>query len=576
MRHPNSRIASSLAGFLAIAGIVAAMAQPAHSQRMPSTLRYGSGLIDIPTASVLPHLTFTGTYSGFTASIPEFVIVDPHGHFITPGPQYEKWLADGSVAIGLFDRIEVGASLQHFADEEEGGNLLGGFGRLSLLPSSVENLDLAVGARWAKSPTFGSRYQYDFQPNRLGYPDSRLHKDVGHDGEFSSNWTPYAVATAHLPVSEASAVSLTAGWGSGLFAAGGDLEDFHDDGGGSGIFGGAGAHIGIGGNRQLNLMAEFNSFEVNGGVQVDLGYVRLGAFALGLFHDGSSTFRSRKLGVLASVAMPTVKADTVITPYTVVRADTAITQRMVVTADTSVVGRLLPDNARRTVTTTVLFLFDQDEITEEGQAMLMEKANVMRANPVVELSVEGHADDIGDSQYNYDLGMARANNVVEFLTSNGIAAGRLSAMSHGEEMPVVETRSFREMAPNRRVEFVITAEETQETVITADTTMVPDTTITERTIEMADTVVTPSRWGSNTTRNDDSLGAAGDGMAVEVASADAGVTAHGPALRGDPGLGRVAMMVDGVAADRTARREGALGVVAGKGIRAQRDRKRMT
>ncbi|SVA84077.1 uncharacterized protein METZ01_LOCUS136931, partial [marine metagenome] len=36
-----------------------------QSPSMPSTLRYGSGLIDIPVSSVLPHMAVTGTFSGF-------------------------------------------------------------------------------------------------------------------------------------------------------------------------------------------------------------------------------------------------------------------------------------------------------------------------------------------------------------------------------------------------------------------------------------------------------------------------------------------------------------------------------
>ena len=534
MRFSSFRTASSLAAFLLVAGLAATMAQPAQSQRMPSTLRYGSGLIDIPAASVLPHLAFTGTYSGFMASIPEFVIVDPHGHLITPGSQYEKWLSDGSIALGLFNRVEIGASLQHFADEEEGGTMLGGFARISVLPASIRNFDLALGARYVTSPTFGDRYSYEFQPNRLGYPDSRLHSTVGHDDddEFSGNLTPYAVATAHLPISAASSISLTGGWGTGLFSAGDDLHDFHADGSAQGAFGGVGAHIGIGGNRQISLMAEYNGIDVNSGVQVDLGYVRVGAFGLGLLHDAGSTFLSRKFGVLASVAIPTIKPDTMITPYTVTRADTTITPRMVVTVDTTMVGRPLPAAVREVIAQRLLYVFDESAINEENEAMLREKIDALRAHPSVMLSIEGHADDIGDEQYNYDLGMARAANVFDFLTGNGIAASRLSAISHGETVPFVETNSFREMGPNRRVEFVITAEEMQEMMITADTMTMADTTITEHTIEMADTVITPSRWGHNTMRgnSDDAPDAVATGLPGKEARADVGALGQGDAL----------------------------------------------
>ena len=494
--HRASKLRS---GALAVLGLLF-LVQPASPQnvRMPSTLRYGSGLLDIPVASVLPHMTFTATYSGFTASIPDFVIVDPMGNFITVGPSYEKWLSDASVAIGLFDRVELGASLQHFAAAEDGGNLFGGFARVSLMPSSVNNFDLAVGARYTNSPTFGDRYAYDFQPNRLGYPDSRLHADVG-DEEYSANLSPYAVATAHLPVSDASAISLTGGWGSGVFSAGGgqELDSFHHDGSSGGIFAGAGIHIGMGGRRQLNLVGEYNGFDMNAGVQLDLGYVRVGGFALGVAHDGSSTFRSRKFGVMGTIALPSNKADTVITPYTVTVVDTTVTMRAVITADTTVEGRALAASDRATLDAMILFEFDQADLTETGQSQVQAKSAILRNNPGVEISIEGHADEIGTEQYNIDLGMERANAVVEALTGGGIGSGRLSAMSHGESMPLTPGRSAEARTQNRRVEFTITRETTPETVITADTTMVPDTTFTERQIEMADTVVTPARWSYN-------------------------------------------------------------------------------
>ena len=533
--QPIHRASRFRSGALAVFGLLF-LVQPASTQnvRMPSTLRYGSGLLDIPVASVLPHRTFTATYSGFTTSIPQFVIVDPTGNRITEGAPYEKWLSDASFAIGLFDRVELGASIQHFAAPEDGGNLFGGFARVSLMPSSVSNFDLAVGARYTNSPTFGDQYAFDFQPNRLGYPDSRLHADVG-GGEYSANLTPYAVATAHLPISDGSGISLTGGWGSGLFSAGSDL-DFHQDGGGSGIFAGAGIHIGLRNRRQLNLVGEYNGFDMNAGVQLDVGYLRAGFFALGLTHDGTSTFRSRKLGVMGTIALPTNKADTVITPYTVTVVDTTVTMRTVITADTTVTGRALADSDRETLEAMILFEFDQSELTESGQAQVEAKATILRDNPGVEVNIEGHADEIGTEQYNTNLGMDRANGVLEALTGAGVSAGRLTAISLGESMPLTSGRSDEARAQNRRVEFSVTRETTPETVITADTTMVPDTTFTDRQIEMADTVVTPARWSQH------DGGDTGDGLAASgevVRLAVAGVGAARPAVGRPVAAGRL-------------------------------------
>ena len=218
--------------FLALALLVLPALGAAQINTMPSTLRYGSGLLDIPVASVLPHLTFVGAYSGFG---------------------YEEWRSGGSFAVGFFDRVEVGATLQHDAGMPRGDNIAGAFGRLSLLPRSVERLDLAAGARYVSSPS----------------------------------WSPYLVATAMLPGIETGPadydVTLSLGWGDGLFL-------------------GSAIHLSLGAGRLMHLMAEFDGLDANAGVQLDFGGIRVGAFSLGLEQDDDTSNRSRKFGVMGSVA----------------------------------------------------------------------------------------------------------------------------------------------------------------------------------------------------------------------------------------------------------------------------------
>ena len=281
---------------------------PASAQTlgtMPGTLRYGSGLLDIPVASVLPHLALTATWSGFRVSVAETVVPDSPGETVPAGQRYERWFSDGSLAIGLFDRVELGASLQHFAGADRGGKVLGAFGRLAFLRPGAHGLGLAAGLRYLTSPSFGGGESGEVRPNRLGYPDWRVTRNAAGGGDFGGNFSPYVVGTAVLPGFAAGPTTydgtLHLGWGGGLFSAGREME-FYRDADSGGIFAGAAVHFGLGGGRLLNLMAEFNGFDANAGLQLDLGGVRIGAFALGLQHDGTSTFRSRKFGVLGSVA----------------------------------------------------------------------------------------------------------------------------------------------------------------------------------------------------------------------------------------------------------------------------------
>ena len=313
MAAGRDRLESLGAGFGTGASVLVALVlfvQPVTAQPggTSTTLRYGSGLLDVPTATVLPHLTIAATYSGFGLSRHGTRSFDRSSGGRDRGGRTTQWLSDGSVAIGLFDRLEAGATLQHFADARNGGSLVGGFGRLSLLPGSVERFHLAVGARYVTSPSFGDSGPGRFQPNRLGYPDARVVGDPPGRREFQGNLSPYVVATAGLPgldrVPFEYDLTLSAGWGGGLFSAGSDLG-FYGEASTGGLFAGSALHVALGGAAGMSVMAEFNGFDANAGVRFDFGGIQVSAFSLGMNHDGSSGFRSRKFGLAASVSVCT-------------------------------------------------------------------------------------------------------------------------------------------------------------------------------------------------------------------------------------------------------------------------------
>lgn len=283
----------------------------AQTPSMPSTLRYGSGLIDIPTSSVLPHLHVTGTLSGFHSSIGQRVQVGEEGTVMGYGPGRSQWYMDGSVAIGLADRLETGVSIQSLGDEASGGDVWGLFGRLRLWEPIDQGLGLAVGARWLTSPSFGDEGEY--APGRLGFPDERL-RDV-YDGAprgLGSELSLYGVATAYLrgfdggPLPE-NDMSFTLGYGGGMFRAGGDL-DFYAPGHANGWFAGGAMHLGLGPSSVLTLMAEHNGFDVNVGAHLDWSGIRVGAQYLATNHDWPasghvSEYQEPKLGFVASFAL---------------------------------------------------------------------------------------------------------------------------------------------------------------------------------------------------------------------------------------------------------------------------------
>ena len=113
--------------------------------------------------------------------------------------------------------------------------------------------------------------------------------------------------------------------------------------------------------------------------------------------------------------------------------------------------------ARRTLGETVYFDYDEATITPDTESTLRAKVDILRANPGVQLRMEGHADERGTSEYNIALGNERAQAVIEFLTGFGLGGSRFASVSYGEERPAAQGSTESAWERNRRVEFVITA-----------------------------------------------------------------------------------------------------------------------
>lgn len=115
--------------------------------------------------------------------------------------------------------------------------------------------------------------------------------------------------------------------------------------------------------------------------------------------------------------------------------------------------------AQEVLTTVVYFELDSDQLSAETQERLRTKATIMRANPSVQLRVEGHADERGSTEYNIALGQRRAESVRAFMTGYGITDSRLSTISYGKERPAMEGSNETAWSRNRRAEFALTSGE---------------------------------------------------------------------------------------------------------------------
>ena len=101
----------------------------------------------------------------------------------------------------------------------------------------------------------------------------------------------------------------------------------------------------------------------------------------------------------------------------------------------------------------VLFDFDSATIHAAGRLLVDEILKIGALCPDIGAIVAGHADSIGDKEYNIDLSERRAEAVVAYAVSNGIAADRLQAVGFGFAQPVADNSTDEGRAKNRRIEF---------------------------------------------------------------------------------------------------------------------------
>jgi peptidoglycan-associated lipoprotein len=107
------------------------------------------------------------------------------------------------------------------------------------------------------------------------------------------------------------------------------------------------------------------------------------------------------------------------------------------------------------VSENIYFAFDSSVLSDQAQQILNSKAEYLRTNPDITITVEGHCDDRGTNAYNVVLGERRAKSVKIFLTGLGIGTNRLNTVSYGEERPIATRHDEASWAQNRRAQFVI-------------------------------------------------------------------------------------------------------------------------
>jgi peptidoglycan-associated lipoprotein len=100
------------------------------------------------------------------------------------------------------------------------------------------------------------------------------------------------------------------------------------------------------------------------------------------------------------------------------------------------------------------FDYDKADIRPDAREALSKTADFLKGHPQFKVTIEGHCDERGSTEYNLGLGDRRASAVKQYLVSLGVPADRLSTVSFGKEKPFCTDHNEPCWQQNRRGHFV--------------------------------------------------------------------------------------------------------------------------
>lgn len=112
----------------------------------------------------------------------------------------------------------------------------------------------------------------------------------------------------------------------------------------------------------------------------------------------------------------------------------------------------IKDTGKATV--YINFAVNKATIESSSNVVITEIAKMLKQDPSLKLSIEGHTDNSGTQAHNQQLSEKRAEAVKNVLTKDGIAANRLSSKGLGQSKPIADNATEDGKAQNRRVELV--------------------------------------------------------------------------------------------------------------------------
>lgn len=105
----------------------------------------------------------------------------------------------------------------------------------------------------------------------------------------------------------------------------------------------------------------------------------------------------------------------------------------------------------------ILFGFDKSDVSNTAEGNLNDLVTILNKYPDTDIEIQGHTDDVGTDEYNQGLSERRASAVASYIKAKGINGSRVGTKGYGESAPKYPNDTDANRAQNRRVDFLITA-----------------------------------------------------------------------------------------------------------------------
>jgi len=102
----------------------------------------------------------------------------------------------------------------------------------------------------------------------------------------------------------------------------------------------------------------------------------------------------------------------------------------------------------------IYFDYDKYDLRADQQGSLQGDAQFLQQHASIHITVEGHCDERGSTEYNLALGANRADAVKNALVQAGVGGNRIKTMSYGKEKPFCTESNESCWQQNRRGHFV--------------------------------------------------------------------------------------------------------------------------